>query len=101
MVNPEQVRFAETGSVWVRSLQYWSKEHDPPEIFQRKCLALSERVDATFRRNNAAYEQGYDVPLARRALSTAFADGGTRMVDLGELCDTIYITPEETDVDNS
>ncbi len=95
MIEPERARFAESGGVSVRTLQYWNKEHDPPEIFDQKCRGMAERVDATFRRNNAAYEMGFDRAGARRELRRAFGEGTTRLVDLGELCDKIYILPDE------
>lgn len=95
MVPSRRPAFAEAGGLMLRELQYWTKEHDPPAIFDRKCAALAERIDLVFSRSGATYETGYDQQTVRRRLGEAVRDGHARLVDLAALCDALYFFPPE------
>jgi predicted TIM-barrel fold metal-dependent hydrolase len=97
MVPDRRPEFADAGALRLRELQYWTKEHDPPAIFDRKRAALAERIDMLFTASGATYEAGYDRTTARHHLGDAFNDGHNQLVDVAAQCDALYLFPTEAD----
>jgi len=96
MVPSRRPKFAEAGALMLRELQYWTKEHDPPAIFERKRAALAERIDIIFTESGAKHEAGYDRGAVRHELANLLNDGHSRLVDVGARCDKLYLFPTET-----
>lgn len=97
MMPSRRPPFAEAGGLMLRELQYWTKEHDPPAIFDRKRAALAERIDMIFTHSGAEYESGFDRESTRQHLADALDDGHSRLVDVAAQCDRLYLFPTETD----
>jgi predicted TIM-barrel fold metal-dependent hydrolase len=87
--------FEEAGSLRLRTLKYWTKEHDPGALFAAHRRAFAERIDMQLTTWGATYEAEYDRAQARSALDVFLDDGQHRVVDLGALCDRLYLFQQE------
>jgi len=87
--------FEEAGSLRLRTLKYWTKEHDPASLFAAHRRAFAERIDMQLTTWGATYEAEYDRAQARSALDVFLDDGQHRVVDLGALCDRLYLFQQE------
>jgi predicted TIM-barrel fold metal-dependent hydrolase len=86
----QKVGFADAGGLLVRQMRYWNKEHEAPEIFQRKCAAVAEHMNAFFLNANAKHENAHSRKTVERGFAKLLSDGDTRLADLAVATDRMF-----------
>jgi predicted TIM-barrel fold metal-dependent hydrolase len=92
---PQQqgLKFLECGGLLMRQMMFWNKEHEAPEIFQRKVMEQAENMNTTFldaKGAGARFEAGMDRLTAEQTLAGLISNGDTRLADLAPVADRLY-----------
>jgi predicted TIM-barrel fold metal-dependent hydrolase len=81
--------FADAGTVRVRQLQYWNKEHEAPEIFTAKCAAVARGLHQ-YLAKFATYEDRVDAAAAIETFEKLFSDGEQQVYQIGAVADELF-----------
>lgn len=84
------LRFDGSSGLKLRQLQYWNKEHEDAQIFNRKCAAMARRFDKFLITNGVAYEDSLSTKQAVRELTEVFKKGHTTFAAMAAECDRLY-----------
>jgi predicted TIM-barrel fold metal-dependent hydrolase len=82
--------FAGSAGLKLRQLQYWNKEHEDAQIFNKKCDAMARRFDSFLINNGVAYENSISAAQAVDQLSEVFTQGQTTFAGMAAVCDRLY-----------
>ncbi|MEJ2156435.1 MAG: amidohydrolase family protein [Desulfobacteraceae bacterium] len=84
------LRFAGSSGLKLRQMQYWNKEHEDAQIFNRKCAAMARRFDKFLTSNGVAYEGSFSSKQVVKVLTGVFKEGGTTFAEMAAECDRLY-----------
>jgi len=87
--------FADGGKIGLHQLAYFTKGHEPNQLFENRCRENAANLDATYRSGGAGYEGSRTQPQVLEAVFEMFADGGHTLAEAGSFLDAIYVFPEE------
>ncbi len=92
--SQQQQSFNACGTILLRELMYWNKEHESADIFSDKCKLVAMGLDDALNAAGATYESG-GRDDARSGLADALASGDTALHAFASAVDDLYHFPKE------
>jgi predicted TIM-barrel fold metal-dependent hydrolase len=98
--SQQEKSFNDCGTIRLRELMYWNKEHESPEIFANKRELVAADLDDALRRAGVAYEKNKTSSSARKVLRAALANGDTPIHAFAASIDSLYRFPTELNLNS-
>jgi predicted TIM-barrel fold metal-dependent hydrolase len=86
----KQLDFASAGSLRLRQLTYWNKEHVSEAVFLRDCRAVALALGSLAKGSGGTFEGTHDDTSAVNRLAETVADGEKKIADAGAATDAIF-----------
>jgi len=95
--SQQQQSFNDAGSLRLRDLMYWNKEHEAPGIFTNKCRLVASGLHDSLIAAGVRYEEGKTAVSTRKSLGAALADGDTPLHAFAASVDRLFRFSRETE----
>jgi predicted TIM-barrel fold metal-dependent hydrolase len=87
--------FVDGATIGLHQLGYFTKGHEPNQLFENRCRENAANLDAFFRAGGAGYEGDRTQPDVLNLLFEIFAAGALTLAQTGSALDSIYLFAEE------